>query len=111
MEVLVDFWGYSVTVQSLKEFKTLEKGGTLEAEILLVQDKEPFNAPTGKILGLRVDFEVREIDISFTPGESDWDGLRKVDVRISPEKYRRVCYSSPVFGTRPRLPTDIKVDG
>ncbi|MFA5857212.1 MAG: hypothetical protein WC867_07655 [Candidatus Pacearchaeota archaeon] len=110
MEILVDVWGYMVSIDSPNGELDLLKNKTLEGEVLSVIDKEPFNVSTGKKLTLRVDDSIKEISVSYYPEESDWNSLQRVDVRISPDEYQRIYYGSGrVIGTKPRLSTDILV--
>ena len=110
MEILADVLGYMVSIDSPKgELESLEKG-ILEGEILLVTDKEPYNVPTNKKLTLRVDPSINEMLVDYYPAEASWDELQRVDIRISPKEYERICFGKGrVFGTRPRLSTDIIV--
>ena len=111
MEVLVDMAGYIVSIEPRKdELVRLERGETLEGEILLATDEEPFNAPTGKRLTLRVDPNAREVSDSYYPEDAGWEELEKIGLVISPEEYRRIdSGSGRVFGTKPRLSDDFMI--
>ncbi len=111
MEVLVDDWGYTVSIDTPHGELERLRTGTLEGEILEVVDKDPFNVPTGKQLSLRLDPDVREMVIeSYPPEFAKWGDLRRLDVRISPEEYQEIYFGTGrVYGTKPRLFTDIIV--
>lgn len=94
MEVLVDDWGYMISIDSPEGELEKLRIGTLEGEILSCVEEEPFNVPTGKKLTLKVDPSINRISVNDFPKKSSWDDLERIDVRISLEEYQDIYYGS-----------------
>ena len=110
MEVLVDGWGYMISIDSPKGELEKLRTGTLEGEVLSCVNEEPFNVPTGKKLTLNVDPSINQVSVRYFPPESDWNELERIDVRISPEEYQNIYYGSGrVRGCSPDIYTNILV--
>jgi hypothetical protein len=114
MEVLVDGWGYMITLD--KATRELDRLGeeSLVGEILSCQDTPPFNVPSGKQLTLRIDpnIDSRHIEVDYHPSDADWDHINRVDVRITPDEYQEIYFGSGrVLGVTPDVSTNIRIEG